>query len=241
MFEPSQSGRAAELGFQHKPLLGECMEGRVWRGGPGARWRLLLACAQGLKQGLRGRRVQSLKNWILDHYDQSWIAMDGVDGREFCTKLSQAELQSLGPQDLKVMQHQATEHQKQWQRDKTQQYESWLESAVIGGMRGLFRALKSPEANLERPYRDVPCELRPHVRRAWWFEVWQPGPRTPQYTEKRQQLRDKAVAQFQQLPPHTAQSVQKAVKKLATKAMGARWMVSGNVQGSGPESVRCCC
>ena len=221
MFEPSQSGRAAALGFLHKPLLGDCMEGRVWRGGPGARWRLLLACAQGLTQGLRRRRLQSLKNWILDHYDQSWIDMDGVDGRHFCTKLSQAGLQSLGPQDFKVLQYQATEHQKKWQRDKTQQYESWLESAVTGGMRGLFRALKSPEANLDRPYRDVPCELRPHVRRAWWFEVWQPRPRTPQYTEKRQQLRDKAVAQFQQLPPHTAQSVQKAVKKLATKAMGA--------------------
>ena len=221
MFEPSQSGRAAALGFLHTPLLGDCMEGRVWRGGPGARWRLLLACAQGLTQGLRRRRLQSLKNWILDHYDQSWIDMDGVDGRQFCTKLSQAGLQSLGPQDFKVLQYQATEHQKKWQRDKTQQFESWLESAVTGGMRGLFRALKSPEANLDRPYRDVPCELRPHVRRAWWFEVWQPRPRTPQYTEKRQQLRDKAVAQFQQLPPHTAQSVQKAVKKLATEAMGA--------------------
>ena len=83
-----------------------------------------------------------------------------------------------------MLQYQATQHQKKWQRDKTQQYESWLESAVTGGMRGLFRALKSPEANLDRPYRDVPCELRPHVRRAWWFEVWQPRPKTPQYTKK---------------------------------------------------------
>ena len=39
-------------------------------------------------------------------------------------------------------------------------------------MKGLYKAIKSPETNLLRPYRDKPLEIRPHLRRAEWRDLW---------------------------------------------------------------------
>ena len=48
---------------------------------------------------------------------------------------------------------------------RKEQYQEWLQGACEGGMRGLYRALKSPENHQARPYRDQSGELRPHLRR----------------------------------------------------------------------------
>ena len=57
-----------------------------------------------------------------------------------------------------------------------------VQGACEGGMRGQYKARKSPEAYSERPYRDFSSAIRPHLRRAGWLEVWcpLPGNQTPQ-------------------------------------------------------------
>ena len=63
-----------------------------------------------------------------------------------------------------------------WRAQRQKQYQEWLEGACEGGMRGLYRALKTPENSQARPYRDQSGELRPHLRRKEWKAVWKPLP-----------------------------------------------------------------
>ena len=68
---------------------------------------------------------------------------------------------------------QATEEAKAWRAKRQEQYQEWLQAACEGGMRGLYRALQSPENNQARPYREQSGELRPHLRRMECKVVWQ--------------------------------------------------------------------
>ena len=68
--------------------------------------------------------------------------------------------------------------EKQQLNQEQLQYKQWAEAACEGGMKGLDRAVKGPETNLLRPYRDKPLEIRPHLRRPVDRSQagWQPAP-----------------------------------------------------------------
>ena len=53
-----------------------------------------------------------------------------------------------------------------WRAQRQKQYQEWLEGACEGGMRGLYRALKTPKNSHARPYRDQSGELRPHAEKS---------------------------------------------------------------------------
>ena len=101
-------------------------------------------------------------------------------------------------------------------------YSQWLEAACKGGMRGLYRALKSEDVIPDRPYRHIPLEIRPHIRRAHWAEVWRPLPGNGDNPlVEWHALQHAAVAQARTLPPITCSMVEKAIQKMPHKAIGA--------------------
>ena len=133
---------------------------------------------------------------------------------------------------------QATEEAKAWRAKRQEQYQEWLQAACEGGMRGLYRALKSPENNQARPYREQSGELRPHLRRMEWKVVWQPLPGNKQMADPLfDQLYAGAQAQLKEVGPLTDNQVAKVLKKMAKKAAGPDGLSAQMLRALQPDQV----
>ena len=105
-------------------------------------------------------------------------------------------------------------------------------------MRGLYRALKSPENNQARPYREQSGELRPHLRRMEWKAVWQPLPGNKQLADPLfDQLYAGAQAQLKEVGPLTDNQVAKVLKKMAKKAAGPDGLSAQMLRALQPDQV----
>ncbi|CAE7321479.1 unnamed protein product, partial [Symbiodinium sp. CCMP2456] len=87
-----------------------------------------------------------------------------------------------------------------------QRYQSWLEGAQVKGMRPLYKAIRSHEQVLVRPFRDKEAALRPYLRYHQWQEIWksQTKPVDPVVPE----LLSRAVKEAASLPAITAAQLQ---------------------------------
>ena len=56
--------------------------------------------------------------------------------------------------------------------EDSQKYQSWLEGAMVKGMRPLYKAIRSQEMVLVRPFRDKEAALRPYLRYFQWSQIW---------------------------------------------------------------------
>ncbi|CAE7709065.1 unnamed protein product, partial [Symbiodinium necroappetens] len=99
-----------------------------------------------------------------------------------------------------------------------QTYQSWLEGAQVKGMRPLYKAIRSHEQVLVRPFRDKEAALRPYLRYYQWQEIWksQPNPVDPVVPE----LLSRAVEEAASLPAITAAKLQTKFHCLPEKAPG---------------------
>ncbi|CAE7322195.1 unnamed protein product, partial [Symbiodinium sp. CCMP2456] len=99
-----------------------------------------------------------------------------------------------------------------------QRYQSWLEGAQVKGMRPLYKAIRSHEQVLVRPFRDKEAALRPYLRYYQWQEIWksQPKPVDPIIPE----LLSRAVKEAASLPAITAAKLQTKFHCLPEKAPG---------------------
>ncbi|CAE7252475.1 unnamed protein product [Symbiodinium natans] len=123
---------------------------------------------------------------------------------------------------LEIIAQQGRSALKEAVRKSDEAYSQWLEEACKGGMRGLYKALKSEDSIPDRPYRNIPLEIRPHIRRAHWADVWQPMPGNDVNPNLDfDSLRDASVSQAKTLPPITGPMVAKVIKRMPTKAIGA--------------------
>ena len=114
------------------------------------------------------------------------------------------------------------EHIKQAQdehlaQDK-QRYHEWLEGAMVKGMRPLYKAIRSHEQVLVRPFRNKEAALRPYLRHAQWQQIWK-SQNTP-VPAVLPELLSNAVAETAQLPALTTNQVQTRIKCLPDKAPG---------------------
>ena len=103
-----------------------------------------------------------------------------------------------------------------------QRYQSWLEGAQVKGMRPLYKAIRSHEQVLVRPFRDKEAALRPYLRYHQWQEIWksQTKPVDPVVPE----LLSRAVKEAASLPAITAAQLQTKFHCLPEKAPGvAGW------------------
>ena len=66
----------------------------------------------------------------------------------------------------------AKQAQQQHLAEDSQNYQSWLEGAMVKGMRPLYKASRSQEMVLVRPFRDKEAALRPYLRYFQWSQIW---------------------------------------------------------------------
>ncbi|CAE7235281.1 unnamed protein product [Symbiodinium sp. CCMP2456] len=97
-------------------------------------------------------------------------------------------------------------------------YQSWLEGATVKGMRPLYKAIRSHEQVLVRPFQDKEPALRPYLRLCQWEQIWQS--RSVPVEDPLQELFDKAVAEARGLPPLTVEALRTRLQCLPEKAPG---------------------
>ena len=66
----------------------------------------------------------------------------------------------------------AKQAQQEHLAEDSQNYQSWLEGAMVKGMRPLYKAIRSQEMVLVRPFRDKEAALRPYLRYFQWAQIW---------------------------------------------------------------------
>ena len=170
-----------------------------------------------LKENVRKSLLKALQQ---DKYD---FEMDGV-----CLSALRATLHDIiarnarleEPESQLVLQV-AKAAEKQQLNQEQLQYKQWVEAACEGGVKGLYRAIKSPETNLLRPYRDKPLELRPHLRRAEWRDLWI-GPKQDgsPLQAALDRLKEEAILQRQTWAAITPKMLRKAIKQMSDKTGG---------------------
>ena len=106
-------------------------------------------------------------------------------------------------------------------------------------MKGLYKAIKSPETNLLRPYRDQALEIRPHLRRAEWRDLWI-GPRDTgaSLPQTLAELRQEAVAQRQQWQDIDVRQIKLVVKNLANKTGGPDGLTTPMLKNMSEQQLR---
>ncbi|CAE7375496.1 unnamed protein product, partial [Symbiodinium sp. CCMP2456] len=150
-----------------------------------------------------------------------------VEWRKGCVLGTNAKLEaymighSVDVETVQTVLKKAKAEAQDWQKQRRAQYQKWLEGACAGGMRGLYKALRSPENVQARPYREHSGELRPHLRRQEWKAVWQPMPdNQTQQDPLFDQLAAGARLQLEQLGPLRDEVVAKVLGKMTKKAVG---------------------
>ena len=66
----------------------------------------------------------------------------------------------------------ATQAQQEHLAEDSHNYQTWLEGAMVKGMRPLYKAIRSQEMVLVRPFRDKEAALRPYLRYYQWSQIW---------------------------------------------------------------------
>ena len=66
----------------------------------------------------------------------------------------------------------AKQAQQEHLAEDSQNYQTWLEGAMVKGMRPLYKAIRSQEMVLVRPFRDKEAALRPYLRYFQWSQIW---------------------------------------------------------------------
>ena len=215
-------GRGWNVKCSLAPLLPSHPPLPEWKGAPTAYWMRIQAWMGQYANGTLKERVKKsmLKALRQDKYD---FDMEGVRLCDFraahhATLTSNARLEEA--QSQLVMQVAKTAEKQQLSQEQLQ-YKQWVETACEGGMKGLCKANKSPETNLLRPYRDKPLEIRPHLRRAEWRDLWiGPQQNGGPLQAALERLKAAAVSQRQTWADVTPKMLRKAVKQLSDKTGG---------------------
>ena len=66
----------------------------------------------------------------------------------------------------------ATQAQQEHLAEDSHNYQTWLEGAMVKGMRPLYKAIRLQELVLVRPFRDKEAALRPYLRYYQWSQIW---------------------------------------------------------------------
>ena len=101
------------------------------------------------------------------------VALDGPLPqalRDFCTALSTSEpdLAALRDEGLRLL----AEARAQQVESNSEAYCAWLEEASTSQLGALFRAIKSHEQVLERPFQQYDGLRRAFERYEYWASVW---------------------------------------------------------------------
>ena len=155
-----QQGRSWCFPVERKPLVQPTSPQKQWNGGKVAYWeRMQLWVLQKQERPLKPSQFRLFKRQ-LGQLHQFWDPESLENPGDIQAKL---EAYMIGHQvDVTAVQmvlQKAKEEAQEWQKQRQAQYQKWLEGACEGGMRGLYKALRSPENVQVRPYREQSGEL----------------------------------------------------------------------------------
>ena len=224
----SGKGRGWDFPVKRAPLVLPTAPDKPWQGGRVAYWeRIQLWIQQRSERSL----TPSQFRLFMSHLKSLEHMLEPEEKGNALLLRTELEAFVIGhPRDLSLVQtivSKAKQLAQEWRNTLQSQYQQWLQGAVEGGMRGLYKALKKPENVQARPYRQESGELRPHLRRQEWKQVWKPTANNkPEEHPLFAQLKERAASQLQQVGPLTDEQVARALQKMAKKACGPDGLTS---------------
>ena len=234
-----QCGRGWYFPVIREPLVPQTSPHKPWKGGRVAYWeRMQLWVKQRQQRPLKPSQLRLFLKQVnqMHHY----MGAEGAGDPGAIQVTLEAYMLGHGD-DLHQVQEvldNAREEACAWRAQRQKQYQEWLEGACEGGMRGLYRALKTPENSQARPYRDQSGELRPHLRRKEWKAVWKPLPGNQvQQHQVFDQLKAGAQAQLARIGPLSNEAVGRVLCKMAKKASGPDGLSAQMLRALEPDQV----
>ena len=234
-----QQGRSWCFPVVRKPLVQPTSPQKQWNGGKVAYWeRMQLWVLQKQERPLKPSQFRLFKRQLCQMH-QFWDPESPESPGDIQAKLEAYMIgHSVDVETVQTVLKKAKAEAQEWQKQRRAQYQKWLEGACAGGMRGLYKALRSPENVQARPYREQSGELRPHLRRQEWKAVWQPMPdNQAQQDPLFDQLAAGARLQLEQLGPLRDEVVAKVLGKVAKKAVGPDGLSAQMFRGLKPDQV----
>ena len=147
-----QCGRGWYFPVIREPLVPQTSPHKPWKGGRVAYWeRMQLWVKQRQQRPLKPSQLRLFLKQVnqMHHY----MGAEGVGDPGAIQVTLEAYMLGHGD-DLHQVQEvldNAREEACAWRAQRQKQYQEWLEGACEGGMRGLYRALKTPENSQARP------------------------------------------------------------------------------------------
>ena len=113
----------------------------------------------------------------------------------------------------------ATQAQQEHLAEDSHNYQTWLEGAMVKGMRPLYKAIRSQELVLVRPFRNKEAALRPYLRYYQWSQIW--GSQEAPTEAILPDLQQRATEEAKGLEPISPEMLRTKFQSLPEKAPGA--------------------
>ncbi|CAE7204709.1 unnamed protein product, partial [Symbiodinium sp. CCMP2456] len=232
-------GRGWCFPVKRQPLVSPASPDKPWRGGKVAFWeRIQLWIQQRKDRPLKPTQLRLFLHQV-KHIQQMLEPEELSKAGDLQRDL---EAFVIGHSTDMTLVNQVIEKAKQaaseWRTAKQEGYQKWLTGACEGGMRGLYKSIKMPENVQVRPCRQHSGELRPHLRRQEWKQVWKPtSDNSPEEHQLFDQLRKQASEELLEVGPITDTQVAAVLKKMAKKACGPDGLTSQMLRSLEPNQV----
>ena len=112
----------------------------------------------------------------------------------------------------------ATQAQQEHLAEDSHNYQTWLEGAMVKRMRPLYKAIRSQELVLVRPFRDKEAALRPYLRYYQWSQIW--GSQEAPTEAILPDLQQRAIEEAKGLEPISPEMLRTKFQCLPEKAPG---------------------
>ena len=232
-------GRGWCFPVKREPLVAPTAPDKAWQGGKVAFWeRIQLWIQQRQERPLKPSQVKL----FIRHLQHVKHMLEPEEHSQAEFLRTELEKFVIGhPTNMTLVSTvvaNAKEAAREWRKSQQESYQTWLQGAVEGGMRGLYKSLKKPENIQARPYREDSSELRPHLRRQAWKQVWKPqADNSPEDHHLFEELRQKAAEELRQVGPLTDKQVAEALRKMAKKACGPDGLTGPMLKALEPNQV----
>ena len=113
----------------------------------------------------------------------------------------------------------ARQAQQEHLAEDSQNYQTWLEGAMVKGMRPLYKAIRSQELVLVRPFRNKEAALRSYLRYYQWSQIW--GSQEAPTEAILPDLQQRAIEEAKGLEPISPEMLRAKFQCLPEKAPGA--------------------
>ena len=142
------------------------------------------------------------------------------------------------PPLLHEARHQLQQNTSSWMQEKSKSYAKWLEQSSQSGMRPLFQSVKQHENKTLRPFLDAPLQERIYLRWRQWYAVWQGSCAGEVDSQLAEEVKQRAIAQAQSLPPISVQRATAYFRKVSKKSPGIDGWTSDVLRNMSQEATQ---